>query len=105
MTESENKELSRLATAVESLGTKVADINGGLRAIGQWMDDREKDHDRYERQISSLEAAIGDQRDRITKGLTWQSLLPATLSTLVTAAAVGIPLWLKVRAAIEKIGG
>ena len=105
MRDAENKELSRLATAVESLGDKVGDIKAGLRAIGQWMDDREKDLARHEGRIDGLESSLADQRDRITRGLTWQAMLPAIISAVAAAMAVGFPLWLKVKAAVSGIGG
>lgn len=105
MTDSENREITRLAIAVEAQGRELAEVRGDVKAIVQWTRDRAKVCDRHEGDIDALERALGDQRDRITAGLTRQAMVAGLISALIVGLAVGVPLWIRIAAAAPGKGG
>lgn len=105
MTEAESRAVERIADAVELQGRELAEVRGDVKAIRQWTHDRKATCDRHEREIVDLQKGQNDQRDRITRGLTWQALLSGLISALVVALAIGVPLWIKVSAGMASRAG
>jgi len=99
MTDSENREITRLAVAMEAQGRELSEVRGDVKAIVQWTRDRAKVCDRHENEIDDLQKLLGDQRDRITAGLARQAMVAGLVSALIVGLAVGVPLWIKITAA------
>lgn len=95
MTELEAREITRLAVAVEAQGRELSEARGDIKAIRQWTSDRKQTCDRHEREIEALQKQAGDQRDRVTAGLTRQAMLAGLISAVIVGLAVAVPLWLK----------
>lgn len=95
MTELEAREITRLAVAVEAQGKDLAEARGDIKAIRQWTSDRKQTCDRHEGEIKELQRLAGDQRDRVTAGLTRQAMVAGLISAAIVGLAVAVPLWLK----------
>lgn len=100
MTELEAREITRLAVAVEAQGRDLAEARGDIKAIRQWTSDRKQTCDRHEREIADLQVQVGNQRDRVTAGLTRQALVAGLISAAIVGLAVAVPLWLKLSAIV-----
>ena len=99
MTADENRELERLARAVEELGRVQTSQAGDIKAIVQWTRDRRQTCDRHENDIGELRKEQVSLREKVVSGLTAKALAVSLVTALIVGLSIGVPLWIKVSSA------